>query len=557
MRRASRAVGLLLASAPAFATTAWAAGSIEAGTRQATNYTAITMFVGFVLLTLAITVWAARRTKTTSDFYTAGGGITGFQNGIAIAGDYMSAASFLGISALVFTVGYDGLIYSIGFLVGWPIIMFLMAEPLRNLGRFTFADVVSYRLQAVPMRAMAATGTLVTVAFYLIAQMVGAGQLIELLFGLPYNYAVVIVGVLMILYVTFGGMIATTWVQIIKACLLLSGATLMSVLVLSQFNFDVNAFLAKAVEVHSKHAAIMLPGSQVANPISAISLGTALMFGTAGLPHILMRFFTVSSAKEARKSVFWATSFIGYFYLLTFIIGFGAIVLVGTNPEYLDAKGALLGGGNMPAIHLAHAVGGDLMKGFISAVAFATILAVVSGLTLSGASAVSHDLYASVFRVGRVADGAEVRVSKITTVILGILAIVLGIVFQKVNVAFMVGLAFAIAASANFPVLLLSMKWQGLTTWGAFCGGFTGLISAVGLTVLSPGIWVAVLGNPAGSAPFPYTSPAIFTMPAAFIVCWVVSTIDRSRASMRERAAFEAQYVRGQTGIGAEGAAVH
>ena len=301
----------------------------------------------------------------------------------------------------------------------------------------------------------------------------------------------------------------------------------------------------------------MLPGPQVANPISAISLGIALMFGTAGLPHILMRFFTVSDAKEARKSVFWATTFIGYFYLLTFIIGFGAIVLVSTNPEYLDAKGALLGGGNMPAIHLAHAVGGDVMKGFISAVAFATILAVVSGLTLSGASAVSHDLYASVFRRGMVSDGSEVRVSKITTVVLGVVAIMLGIAFKNINVAFMVGLAFAIAASANFPVLLLSMLWKGLTTRGAFLGGFTGLIGAVGLTVLSPGIWVSVLGNPVGSAPFPYTSPAIFTMPAAFLVCWLVSTLDRSASANRERAAFEAQFVRSETGIGAEGAAAH
>ena len=554
-RIASRAVPALLALLASAA--AHAAGPLEAGTRQATNWTAIAMFAGFVALTMGITYWAAGRTKTTSDFYTAGGGISGFQNGVAIAGDYMSAASFLGISALFYSTGYDGLIYAIGFLVGWPIIMFLMAEPLRNLGRFTFADVVSYRLQQTPIRAMAATGTLVTVAFYLIAQMVGAGQLIELLFGLPYAYAVVAVGILMIVYVTFGGMIATTWVQIIKAGLLLSGATLISILVLAKFNFNVSDFLAKAIEVHPKHDAIMLPGPQVANPISAISLGIALMFGTAGLPHILMRFFTVADAKEARKSVFWATTFIGYFYLLTFIIGFGAIVLVGTNPEYLDAKGALLGGGNMPAIHLAHAVGGDVMKGFISAVAFATILAVVSGLTLSGASAVSHDLYASVFRRGQVSDGSEVRVSKITTVVLGIVAIALGIAFEKINVAFMVGLAFAIAASANFPVLLLSMLWRGLTTRGAFLGGFTGLISAVVLTIGSPAIWVSVLGNPAGSAWFPYTSPAIFTMPAAFIVCWLVSTLDRSASANRERAAYEAQFVRSETGIGAEGAAAH
>ncbi len=549
---------LALAAAPflTFAATAAQAADLAAsGTKQPTNWTAISMFLAFVLLTLFITAWAAGRTKSTKDFYAAGGGITGMQNGIAIAGDYMSAASFLGISALVYGSGYDGLIYSIGFLVGWPIIMFLMAEPLRNLGRFTFADVVSYRLQSTPMRAMAATGTLVTVAFYLIAQMVGAGQLIELLFGLDYIYAVVIVGILMILYVVFGGMIATTWVQIIKACMLLAGATLMSILVLAAFNFDVNAFLAKAVAVHPKHAAIMLPGAQVANPISAISLGMALMFGTAGLPHILMRFFTVKDAKEARKSVLWATSLIGYFYVLTFIIGFGAIVLVMGNPAYVDAKGVLLGGANMAAVHLANAVGGSLMLGFISAVAFATILAVVSGLTLSGASAVSHDLYASVFRRGQVSDGAEIRVSRITTVILGIVAILLGIVFEKVNVAFMVGLAFAIAASANFPVLLLSMLWRGLTTWGAFAGGFVGLITAVGLTVLSPGIWTAVFGL--ANAPFPYTSPAIFSMPLAFLVCFVVSTLDKSRTAMAERAAFDAQYVRSQTGIGAEGATAH
>jgi len=438
--------------------------------------------------------------------------------------------------------------------------MFLMAEPLRNLGRYTFADVASYRLQATPIRAMAATGTLVTVAFYLIAQMVGAGQLIELLFGLPYLLAVVLVGVLMIIYVTFGGMIATTWVQIIKAGLLLVGATAMAIGVLATFGFDFNALLAKAIEVHPQHGKIMLPGAAVANPISAISLGMALMFGTAGLPHILMRFFTVGSAKEARKSVFWATTFIGYFYILTFIIGFGAIVMVGPNAIYHvggDIAKGLLGGGNMPAIHLAHAVGGDLMKGFIAAVAFATILAVVSGLTLSGASAVSHDLYASVFRHGRVDEAAEVRASRITTVVLGIVAIVLGVLFEKINVAFMVGLAFAVAASANFPVLLLSMLWKGLTTRGAFIGGFVGLICAVVLTVFSPGIWVAVLGLSKEGAWFPYTSPAIFSMPLAFLCCWFFSITDKSAAANRERAAFDAQYVRSQTGIGAEKAAAH
>jgi len=540
------------------ASAAYAQGAAPAApAAPATDWTAVAIFAAFVALTLCITYWAAQHTRTTKDFYAAGGGVSGFQNGLAIAGDYMSAASFLGISALVFGLGYYGLIYSIGFLVGWPIIMFLMAEPLKNLGRFTFADVVSYRLEATPIRALAAIGTLVTVAFYLIAQMVGAGQLIELLFGLPYSSAVIIVGVLMVIYVTFGGMIATTWVQIIKAGLLLFGATLISVLVLARFGFDFNALVTKAVQTHPKHDAILLPGAAVANPISAISLGMALMFGTAGLPHILMRFFTVRDAKEARKSVFWATTFIGYFYILTFIIGFGAIVLVSADPAYHDAKGALLGGGNMPAIHLAHAVGGDLMKGFIAAVAFATILAVVSGLTLSGASAVSHDLYASVFRHGRVDEAAEIRVSRITTVVLGIVAIVLGVLFEKVNVAFMVGLAFAVAASANFPVLLLAMLWRGLTTRGAVAGGFVGLILAVVLTVGSPGIWEAVFNFPKGSSWFPYTSPAIFSMPAAFLVCWLVSLADKSKTAMAEQAAYEAQFVRSQTGIGAEGAAAH
>ena len=544
------AAGLLSSSARA----------AEGSAVQSTDWNAVLIFLAFIIVTLGITYWAAQHTRTTKDFYAAGGGITGFQNGLAIAGDYMSAASFLGISALVYTSGYYGLIYSIGFLVGWPFIMFLMAEPLRNLGRFTFADVVSYRLQATPIRALAATGTLVTVAFYLIAQMVGAGQLIQLLFGLPYLWAVVVVGVLMIIYVTFGGMIATTWVQIIKAGLLLIGSTIIALLVLAVFRFNPSALIAKAVEVHPSHEKILLPGSALANPINAFSLGMALMFGTAGLPHILMRFFTVGNAKEARKSVFWATTFIGYFYILTFIIGFGAIVLVSTNPIYHvgnDVKGALIGGGNMPAIHLAHAVGGDLMKGFIAAVAFATILAVVSGLTLSGASAISHDLYASVFRHGKVEEGAEVRVSRITTIILGIVAIILGVIFEKINAAFMVGLAFAVAASANFPVLLLSMLWKGLTTRGAVVGGWVGLVSAVLLTIVSPGVWEAVFGYPKGSALFPYVSPALFTIPLSFLCCWLFSVTDGSKTATNEQAAFEAQYVRSQTGIGADVATAH
>jgi len=529
--------------------------------KQATNWTAIAMFGIFVGGTLYITKWAAGKTKSAADFYTAGGGITGFQNGLAIAGDYMSAASFLGISGLVFANGFDGLIFSIGWLVGWPVITFLMAERLRNLGKFTFADVAAYRFAQTPVRSFAATGSLVVVAFYMIAQMVGAGQLIKVLFGLEYTYAVVMVGIIMMMYVLFGGMTATTWVQIIKAVMLLSGATFMALAVLFQFGFNPEALFAKAVEVHTKHDAIMSPGALIKDPISAISVGMALMFGTAGLPHILMRFFTVPSAKEARKSVGWATTWIGYFYILTFIIGFGAIVNLIQNPaEYYVggeiAKG-LKGGGNMAAVHLAKAVGGDLFLGFISAVAFATILAVVAGLTLSGASAVSHDLYATVFKHGQASSEDELRVSKITTICLGILAVVLGILFEKENVAYMVMLAFAIACSANFPVLFMSVLWKNCTTKGATIGGFVGLFAAVTLTVLSSNVWEAVLGNPKGSAPFPYSSPAIFSMTLAFFTIWLVSILDNSEQAKKERALFPDQLIRSETGLGASSASAH
>jgi len=547
---------LLLGSAGIFAGEA-ISGAVA---KRPLNMSAIIMFLIFVGATLAITYWAAKRTKTAKDFYTAGGGITGFQNGMAIAGDYMSAASFLGISALVYGKGYDGLIYSIGFLVGWPIILFMVAEQLRNLGKYTFADVASYRLRQTPIRTLAAFGSIATVILYLIAQMVGAGKLIQLLFGLEYEIAVILVGVLMILYVTFGGMLATTWVQIIKAFLLLSGATFMAIAVMAHYNFNFESLFATAVKM--KDVSIMAPGKLVSDPISAISLGIALMFGTAGLPHILMRFFTVSDAKEARKSVFYATGFIGYFYILTFIIGFGAIVMVFQNPQYLDlAKQAvdggspILGGDNMAAIHLSHAVGGDFFLGFISAVAFATILAVVSGLTLAGASAISHDLYASVLRKGK-ADGLmEMKVSKIATVILGIVAIYLGIAFEEQNIAFMVGLAFAIAASANFPILFLSMYWSKLTTRGALFGGSLGLLTAAVLVVLGPTVWVDFLGH--AEAIFPYKYPALFSVSAAFIGIRFFSITDRSENAQREKEAFEAQYIRAQTGIGAEGAVEH
>lgn len=566
--RSGLALGLMLASPALLA----AGGDLGELQKQPTNWTAIGMFAVFVLATLWITKWAAARTKSVSDFYTAGGGITGFQNGLAIAGDYMSAASFLGISAAVMINGYDGLIYSIGFLVGWPIITFLLAEKLRNLGKFTFADVAAYRFRQGPIRAFAASGTLVVVLFYLIAQMVGAGQLIKLLFGLEYWVAVVLVGVLMMIYVLFGGMTATTWVQIIKAGLLLFGASFMAIMVLAQYGFSPEKLFAAAVQVKTDAAiaagkdavqastigqAIMGPGNFIKDPISAISFGMALMFGTAGLPHILMRFFTVPDAKEARKSVFWATTWIGYFYILTFIIGFGAIVLVSTNPRFLEIGGDLIGGSNMAAVHLADAVGGDVFLGFMSAVAFATILAVVAGLTLSGTSAVSHDLYSTLIKKGEATNEEVMRVSRTTTLILGVVAVLLGIIFEKQNIAFMVSLAFAIAASANFPVLFLSILWKGCTTRGATIGGFLGLIVALLLTLLSPSVWEATLGNPAGSAPFPYASAALFSMPLAFIAIWFFSITDKSPRAEIDRAGFEAQSVRSETGVGAEAASAH
>lgn len=539
---------------------ALAAGDVGEVKKQAVNIPAIVMFLAFVAATLGITYWAAQRTKTAKDFYAAGGGITGFQNGLAIAGDYMSAASFLGISGLVFINGYDGLIYSVGWLVGWPIIMFLMAEQLRNLGKYTYADVVSYRFQRVPMRTMAATGSLVVVVLYLIGQMVGAGKLIQLLFGLDYVYAVTIVGILIILYVTFGGMLATTWVQIIKACLLLGGATIIAfgaLHVATEGSWMPEALFRKATEIHAKKDALMRPGVLVTSPIEAISLGLALMFGTAGLPHILMRFFTVPNATEARKSVFYATGFIGYFYILTFLIGFGAIVLLTGNPDFADpaAVGSIKGGQNMAAVNLAAAVGGNLLLGFISAVAFATILAVVSGLTLAGASAISHDLYANVWAHGNVDEQQEVRVSKMATVVLGIIAILLGIAFEKQNVAYLVGLTFSVAASANFPILIVSIYWSKMTTKGALLGGWLGLVSATLFVILGPTVWKDVLGN--ADPIFPFKNPALFSMTISFLGIWIGSIMDNSEQGKKECESFEAQDVRCQTGIGAEGAASH
>jgi cation/acetate symporter len=543
-----------------FAVVAFATGGgMEGGTKQDLNIPAVIMFFIFVGATLGITKWAASRTKSAKDFYTAGGGITGTQNGTAIAGDYMSAASFLGITGMVYLKGYDGLIFSIGFLVGWPVILFMISEQLRNLGKYTFADVTAYRLKQKPIRILAALGSISVVILYLIAQMVGSGKLIEILFGLDYEFAVILVGALMVLYVAFGGMLATTWVQIIKAILLLAGTTFMSIMVMAQFGFSFEALFKAATEVHPKGIDIMSPGGLVSDPISAISLGIALMFGTAGLPHILMRFFTVADAKEARKSVFVATGLIGYFYILTFIMGFGAIVLVlgaDGNIYWDETTNTLKGMNNMAAVWLAHAVGGDYFLGFISAVAFATILAVVSGLTLAGASAISHDLYANAFAGGKkVSEEQEMRVSKIATLGIGIAAIIFGIAFEKQNIAFVVALAFTIAASANFPVLFMSIFWKNLTTRGAVLGGYIGLISALVMVILGPVVWTQIMGM--GDPIIPYKFPAVFSVPLAFIAIWFFSITDSSEDAARCIDEFDAQNIRCQTGIGADGAVNH
>jgi cation/acetate symporter len=489
-----------------------------------TNPVAIACFFVFIAVTLGITYWAARRTHTTAEFYAAGHSVTGLQNGLALAGDYMSAASFLGIAGLVSLSGFDGLIYSTGWLVGWPVVLFLIAEPLRNLGKYTFADVVAYRLSQVPIRISAAIGTLAVVIFYLIAQMVGAGNLIHLMFGLSYEVAIVVVGLVMIAYVLFGGMIATTWVQIVKAVLLVGGAFLLTVLVLAQFGGNPVALFSAAAERYGD--GVLAPGKLVSNPWDALSLGLALMFGTAGLPHILMRFYTVRDAQAARTSVFYATALIGFFYLLTFVLGFGAMVLVGQ-----DAIKAIDKGGNMAAPLLAEAVGGSAFLGFIAAVAFATILAVVAGLTLSGAAALSHDLWVNVFRGGHAADREQLRVARLATLALGALAIALGIMFKGQNVAFMVGLAFAIAASANFPALFLSMFWRGFSTAGAVASMVTGTVAALTLIYLSPTIQVDILKHEA--AVFPLKNPGLVTVPLSFAAGIVTSLLrpDREAAA--------------------------
>jgi cation/acetate symporter len=526
------------------------------GANKGPNWIAIGMFLVIVAITLVITYRSSGSTKSTADFYTAGHNITPLQNGLAIAGDFLSAAAFLGIAALIYSTGFDGLIYALGFLTGWPIVLFLMSERLRNLGQFNFSDAASFRLDRTSVRLVAATGSLVVVAFYLIAQMIGAGKVIQLLFGIQYLWAVTGVAILMIVYVTVGGMQATTWVQITKAALLLGGGTLMALFILWHFDFSLSRLFADASKIHPKGAAVVAPGGLFAEPVSAISLGLALVFGTAGLPHILMRFFTVKNAADARKSVFYATTCVAYFCLIIPLLGFGAIVILMADPSYFNVNAAgqfnkitdLIGGPNMAAIHLAGAIGGPILLGFMSAVAFATILAVVAGLTLAGASAVSHDIYAQVIAKGKVPEGREVRVSKIAAVVIGIVAVILAYAFENQNVAFMAGLALSVAASCNFPVLAMAIFWRGTTTRGAVVGGLVGLISSVLLVVLSKTVWVAVFHFPA--AVFPYDNPALFSMPLAFASIWLFSVTERSARADAERRAFDAQFVQSETGIG-------
>jgi cation/acetate symporter len=501
---------------------------------------AIFFFFVIVVVTLIITYWAAKKTKTSKEFYAAGRSVSALQNGLALAGDYMSAASFLGISGMVALRGYDGMIYATGWLVGWPALMFLVAEPLRNLGKFTFADVVAFRLRQGPVRIAAAIGGILTVLFYTIAQMVGSGSLIKLMFGIPYEAAEIIVGCVMLAYVLFGGMIATTWVQIIKACLLIFGVSLLTVLALSKFGFSPGD-LYQAVSTKYGQKSLE-PGGLVTNPIEAVSLGMALMLGLLGLPHILMRFYTVPDAKAARKSVLYATGLIGYFYIIIPIVGFSASVLVGRDLITKIDKG-----GNMASPLLAEMLGGTPFLGFIAAVAFATILAVVAGLTLAGASAYSHDIYVSVIKGGHATEEEQVKAAKLATVVFGVFAVALGILFKGQNVAFMVGLAFSIAASANFPALLLSIVWKRISTAGAAASILVGAFLSIGMIVISPTVWVDVFKNK--EAIIGLKNPCIVSMTVAFIVGIVVSLMTPDAEAV---AKFEDEKLRTYLGIGAE-----
>src|SRR6267378_4518827 len=485
--------------------------------RQAESST-IVFFVVFAVLTLLISFWAARRATSSSEYLNAGSSISSGQNGLAIAGDYMSAGAFLGLSGAIYASGLDGMFLAASYLASWPIVLFLVAEPLRRLGKYSFADVLTYRLKERPIRILAGVSTIVS--FYLVAQMVGAGELISLLFGIGYGPAVIMVGLLMIVFSTLGGMRAATWVQIIKAILMIGGSAMIAMLVLAKFGFNVSDLFKTAVSNHPNGNKIMDIRGFAQDAVATLSLGVGILFGTAGLPHILMRFFTVSDERAARVSVFYATCLIGLFFAMLFVIGYGSIAVLRGDATYANAGGALFGGNNLAPIHLARAVGGSILAGFISAVAFATILAVVSGLLIAGASSAANDLVVGLS--GRQLDERKrLRISRIAAMALGVLGILLGLACEGQNVAYLLALATAIAASANFPLLLLAIYWDGLTTLGAVVGGTFGLVSSVVLTAMGPTIWSKVLGL--GPAIFPYDSPALFTVPLTLLVCWLAS----------------------------------
>lgn len=504
--------------------------------------TALTLFVIIVGMTLVITYWAAKRTNTTSEFYTAGGGLTGWQNGLAIAGDYLSAASFLGIAGAIALNGFDGFFFSIGYLVAYLVVLYVVAEPLRNLGKYTIADMINARFEQKKVRGVAALSTITIVIFYMIAQLVGAGALIQLLLGIDYWIAVLMVGVMMTTYVLFGGMTATSWVQIIKAVLLMLGTVIISILVLMKFNFNIFTMFEEIKTMTPHGENYLHPGVKYKNPIDTISMMAALVLGTAGLPHILMRFFTVKDARTARSSVVTATWVIGIFYILTIFLGFGAAAFVGST-DIIAANAA----GNMAAPLLAKALGGDFLMSFVAAVAFATILAVVAGLVLSGASAFAHDIYGQIIKKGKVTEKEQMVAARYASVAVSILSIILALFAQKMNVAFLVSLAFCVAASANLPVIIFTIYWKKFNTAGAVTGVLTGLLTALVLVAISPSVLnpepgVAIL---TGTPIFPLTNPAIVSIPAGFIAAYVGTVL----ANRRDEKKYAEVLVKANTGI--------
>ena len=516
------------------------------------NVEALSIFGVVVAITLGITYWASKRVHTATHFWAAGRGITGVQNGFAIAGDYMSAASFLGIAGLIFLFGFDGFLYSVGFLVAFLTVLFLLSERMRNAGKFTIADVLAYRLREQPARAAAALGTLCVAGFYLIAQMVGAGVLIKALVGIDFNLAVILTGTFMLCYVVFGGMLATTWVQIVKAVLLMTATIALSLLVLERVGFNPVELFNQARDESPKGDAFLAPGLFLDSPIDTVSLGLALVLGTAGLPHILMRFFTVPDAKAARSSVVWAMGLIGAFYVMTTFLGFGARAFLGTEGE--EAAGT---GGNLAAPLLAEELGGgsgtfggDAFLAIIAAVAFATILAVVAGLVISASGAVAHDVWSNIVRRGRDSESEEVYVARIAAASIGGIAIAIAVIGgESLNVSFMVGLAFAVAASANFPALLLALTWRRFNTMGAVTGVLFGVISSIGLIIISPGVWPGPdsEGGPIGF--WDLANPGIVSIPLGFLGCWLGTVLTQERGAERT---FDELYVRSETGLGAE-----